>query len=66
MVHAHWHILEDYPTKEDEYLVCFLTYNGEYGWPDVLEFTNRDGWQHIGGQDHDSLPTHWCNLPMPK
>ena len=66
MVHAHWMILEDYPTKDGDYVVCFQTDDGTYGWPDVWEFTARVGWQPLFGQDHDVQPTHWCNLPMPK
>jgi hypothetical protein len=66
MVHAHWMILEDYPSKDGEYVVCFLTSDGEYGYPDIWEFTARDGWQPVFGTDHNDQPTHWCNLPMPK
>ena len=66
MVHAYWHILEDYPSKDGEYVVVFQTDTGDYGWPDVWEFTAREGWQPLFGLDHESQPTHWCNLPMPK
>ena len=66
MVHAHWMILEDYPTKDGEYVVCFQKDNGDYGWPDIWEFTQRNGWEPLFGTDHASQPTHWCNLPMPK
>ncbi len=66
LVHAHWMILEDYPPKDGEYVVCFLTSDGTYGWPDVWEFSSRDGWQPLFGTDHNDQPTHWCNLPMPK
>jgi hypothetical protein len=65
MVHAYWHILEDYPPKDGEYVVCFLTDNGEYGWPDIWSF-ERGEWQPCLGLNHDDQPTHWCNLPMPK
>lgn len=66
MVHAHWTILEDYPTRDGEYVVCFLTNDGTYGHPDIWEFTARDGWVPVFGSDHTDQPTHWCNLPMPK
>jgi len=66
MVHAHWMILEDYPSKDGEYVVCFQKDNGDYGWPDIWAFTARDGWEPVFGTDHASQPTHWCNLPMPK
>ena len=66
MVHAHWMILEDYPSKDGMYVVCFLTDDGTYGWPDVWEFTARYGWEPQFEVEHDSQPTHWCNLPMPK
>jgi hypothetical protein len=66
MVHAYWHILEDYPTKDGEYVVCFHTDDGTFGYPDVWEFSARDGWQPLFGLSHETQPTHWCNLPMPK
>jgi len=66
MVHAYWQILEDYPSKDGEYVVCFQTDNGSFGWPDVWEFTVRNGWEPVYGTDHVDQPSHWCNLPMPK
>ena len=66
MIHAYWHILEDYPSKDGEYFVVFRTEDGNYGYPDVWEFTARDGWQPLFGLNHEDQPTHWCNLPMPK
>lgn len=66
LVHAHWHILEDWPKKDGEYVVCFLKDNGDFGWPDIWEFSARNGWEPLFGQDHLSQPTHWCDLPMPR
>jgi hypothetical protein len=66
LVHAHWHILEDWPKKDGEYVVCFMKDNGDYGWPDVWEFSARNGWEPLFGQDHSAQPTHWCDLPMPR
>jgi hypothetical protein len=66
MVHAHWMILEDYPSKDGEYVVCFQTDNGTYGWLDVWEFTAREGWQPLLGLNHEDQPAFWCNLPLPK
>jgi hypothetical protein len=66
LVHAYWHILEDFPSKDGEYVVVFATDDGTFGYPDVWEFTARDGWQPLFGIGHEHQPTHWCNLPMPK
>jgi hypothetical protein len=65
-VKANWHILEDYPTRDDDYVVCFLTPDGEYGWPDIWYFSARGGWEPVSGVDHDGQPTHWCELPFPR
>jgi len=66
LVHAHWYMLEDFPSQEGEYVVCFpdTQFDGDY-YLDVWEFTNRDGWQPIRVEDYDHYPTHWCKLPMP-
>lgn len=66
LVHAHWHILEDFPSKDGEYVVCFVTDDGSFGWPDIWHFTNREGWEPVFGYEHAEPPTHWCDLPMPK
>jgi hypothetical protein len=66
MVHAYWHILEDYPTKDGDYVVVFQKIDGSIGWPETWEYTSMDGWQPIGVNIPDEHPTHWCNLPMPK
>ena len=65
-VNATWRILEDYPTRDSEYVVCFLTEEGNYGYPDVWLYTQRNGWEPVFGQDHAEQPTHWCDLPMPR
>ena len=31
LVHAHWQILEAYPPKDGEYVVCFLTDDANTG-----------------------------------
>ena len=46
-VKANWLILEDYPTRDGEYVVCFLTDEGTYDWPDIWEFTEKGGWVPI-------------------
>ena len=66
LVHAHWQILEAYPPKDGEYVVCFQTDDGDYGWPDIWEFTARNGWEPVYKTEVTQYPTHWCNLPMPK
>jgi hypothetical protein len=66
MVHAYWHILEDYPSEDGDYVVCFLTDEGDYGWPEIWRFERKEGWQPVFGQDYQDQPTHWCRLPMPK
>lgn len=65
-VKATWRILEDYPTRDSEYVVCFLTEDGNYGYPDIWLYTQRNGWEPVFGQDHADQPTHWCELPMPR
>lgn len=65
-VKATWRILEDYPTRDDDYVVCFLTDDGDYGLPDIWTYTQRDGWEPVFGTDHETLPSHWCELPMPR
>jgi hypothetical protein len=66
LVHANWHILEDWPKKDGEYIVCFLKDDGDYGWPEIWEFTARGGWEPLTDQDHEDQPSHWCDLPMPR
>jgi hypothetical protein len=66
LVHANWYILGDWPKRDGEYIVCFLKDNGDYGWPEVWEFTTRDGWEPISEQEYSDQPTHWCDLPMPR
>jgi hypothetical protein len=65
-VKANWHILEDYPRVDGDYVVCFLTTDGEYGWPDIWYFSAREGWEPVAGTDHADQPTHWCELPFPR
>jgi len=64
-IKANWHILEDFPPRDGEYVVCFLTSSGTYGWPDIWEYTSRNGWEPVIGL-HEEHPTHWCDLPMPR
>ena len=66
LVHAHWHILEDWPKKDGEYVVCFMKDNGDYGWPDIWSFSVKKGWEPVFDQDFAYQPSHWCDLPMPK
>lgn len=64
-VKAYWRILEDYPTRDGEYVVCYQKDSGEYGWPDIWEFTAKNGWSPMFSEDN-LQPTHWCELPMPR
>lgn len=64
-VKAYWRILEDFPTKDGEYVVCFLKDNGDYGWPEIWEFSSREGWNPVFGEGNVQ-PSHWCELPMPR
>jgi hypothetical protein len=66
LVHAHWYILEDYPKKDGDYVVCFLTSDGSYGNLDIWTFNVKTGWEPLFGYTPDGDPSHWCNLPMPK
>lgn len=65
-VKANWTIFEDFPSQDGEYIVCFLTDDGTYGWPDIWEYTQRKGWEPVFGTDHVIQPTYWCDLPMPR
>ncbi len=65
-VKAVWHITEDYPAVDGDYLVCFLKTDGNYGWPEVWSFTAREGWDCGFDVMPDGWPTHWCNIPMPR
>lgn len=66
LVHAYWHIIEDFPTQEGEYVVSFPDTHFDNGYYlDVWEFTDRDGWQPIRVEQNPDYPTHWCKLPMP-
>jgi len=64
-VKAYWRIIEDFPTKDGEYVVCFQKDNGDFGWPEIWEYTARNGWNAVFGEEH-SQPSHWCELPMPR
>jgi hypothetical protein len=66
LVHAYWKIVEDFPIADGEYVVCFLTDDGDYGLPEVWSYTSRNGWEPLFDQGVDDQPTHWCSLPMPK
>lgn len=65
-VKTNWLILEDYPTRDGEYVVCFMTCDGTYGWPDIWFFGAKTGWEPVYGSDYETEPTHWCDLPMPR
>lgn len=56
----HWRIAEDYPTADGEYLVCFMGKDGQYGWPDFMDF--RDGEWKVGDLE---FPSYWTSVPMP-
>lgn len=65
MVKAYWHIAEDYPTREGEYVVTIENSEGEI-YLDVWEFTNADGWLPLITSAGASYPKHWCDLPVPQ
>lgn len=65
-VKATWRITEDYPTVDGEYVVCFSTADGDYGYPDIWFFGVKTGWEPVYGGEHESQPTHWCSLPFPR
>ena len=65
-VKATWRITEDYPTVDGEYVVCFSTSEGDYGYPDIWFYSDKGGWEPALGTDHPTQPTHWCSLPFPR
>jgi hypothetical protein len=65
-VKANWHILEDYPPRDGDYVVCFQTDDGSYGDLDIWTFNLKNGWEPLFGYTPDGEPTHWCDLPLPR
>ena len=61
---GHWRIAEDFPPTDGEYICCFLTKDGEYGWPEPMLFENGE-WLPIMGTD-GAAPAYWTQMPMPK
>ena len=65
LVKANWHIVEDFPPRDGDYVVCFQTDDGSYGEPDIWTFS-RGTWEPVFGYTPDGEPTHWLDLPYPR
>ena len=63
-IKADWKILEDYPTKDGDYVVVFRTDDG-YGDLDVWTFY-KGSWEPLHGYTPDGVPAFWVELPMPR
>ena len=61
---GHWRLAEDFPTRDGEYVCCFVTTDGTMGWPEPMLFEKGE-WISIMGTDGIS-PTFWTTLPMPR
>jgi hypothetical protein len=59
--------MEDYPTRDGEYCVCFLLKDGSYGEPDWALF-ERGEWVLVdrAGWEFESTPVYWASIPMPR
>ena len=66
LVKANWHIIEDYPPRDGDYVVCFQTADGSYGDLDIWTFNVKMGWEPLFGYTPDGEPAFWIDLPMPK
>jgi hypothetical protein len=66
LVKANWHIIEDFPPRDGDYVVCFQTDDGGYGDLDIWTFDIKTGWEPLFGYTPDGEPTHWCDLPLPR
>ena len=38
LVKANWHIIEDFPPRDGDYVVCFQTSDGSYGDLDINNY----------------------------
>ena len=61
---GHWRLAEDFPPTDGEYICCFLTKDGEYGWPEPMLFEKGE-WLPVMGTD-GAAPAYWTQMPMPK
>ena len=60
----HWRMVEDFPTKDGEYIVCHEMRDGTYGDPCWLTFEKGEWSVHEWG-DHIQ-PAYWTDLPLPR
>lgn len=63
-VTASWKLLEDFPTRDGDYIVAFRTTEG-YGYYEPWEFVKGEWFACL---DTDSLetPSYWIDIPPPK
>jgi len=63
-VKADWRIIEDFPPRDGQYLVCFLD-------DDTLKYTDYDLWWFIRGEWSPlegatyETPAFWIDVPSP-
>lgn len=65
MVKAYWHIAEDYPPNDGEYVVTIENSEG-ITYLDVWEFTALEGWLPLAIPAPTGYPKQWCDLPVPQ
>jgi hypothetical protein len=63
-IKADWRIIEDFPPRDGQYLVCFLD-------DDTLKYTDYDLWWFIRGEWSPlegatyETPAFWIDVPSP-
>lgn len=65
-IRANWKLIEDYPTRDDFYLVAFENSSGEFDLVDceIWEFSSGS-WYPIDGEARE-FPTFYIDIPMPR
>ena len=63
---GYWKILEDFPPRDGEFLVVFQTEDGSYGYPEIWEFTAKNSWQPVFGDDASDSPVYYLDIPPPQ
>lgn len=63
---GYWKILEDYPSRDGEFLVVYKTEKGSYGYPEIWEFTAKTGWQPVLSDDFAESPVYYLDIQPPQ
>jgi hypothetical protein len=59
----HWRLIEDFPAKSGEYLICYKLRDGSYGDLDWLYYSAKEGWDDTGIPE---FPSFWTEIPLPR